>query len=172
MRLNVSSLILGRALVMVGILPNETRSREGDDMKIITSALALLTVLSVSTLAQTSSTTEPVLQIKQISWFENVSSVGCHDCGPLPEIAHDYIRNHRAGVGDFVAWVVLKNLSSKPIKSVSLDFVFRDSATEQELLTYSLRFEREIGRGKTKEIQHKIAKGKEPDNFRPAGPSY
>jgi hypothetical protein len=66
--------------------------------------------------------------------------------------------------------VVLKNLSRKSIKSVNLDFVFRDSATEQQFLTYQLRFDREIGRGDTKEIRHQIAKGKEPDNFRPAGP--
>lgn len=140
-------------------------------MKIITSTLTLLTVLSVSILAQTSSAAEPVLQIKRFHWFENVYTVDCN-CSDLPRIAQDYIGNHRAGAGDFMAWVVVKNLSSKPIKSISIDFVFRDTATEQEFLTYNLRFEREIGRGKTKEIRHKIAKGKEPDNFQPAGPSY
>ena len=140
-------------------------------MKIITSTLALLTLLSISISAQTPSTTEPVLEIKYARWFENVPSVGCEDCPNLPRAARDYIQRHRAGVDDFVAWVALKNLSRKSIKSVSLDFVFRDTATEQEFLTYSLRFEREIGRGQTKEIQHKIAKGKEPDNFRPVGPS-
>ena len=141
-------------------------------MKIISSALALLTVLSVSILAETSSATEPVLQIKHFRWFENVPSVGCDDCGGLPPIAQDYIIRHRAGVGDFVAWIVLKNLGNKPIKSVSFDFVFRDTATEQEFLTYHLRFEREIAHGKTREIRHKIAKGTEPDNFQPVGPSY
>ena len=79
--------------------------------------------------------------------------------------------SHRTGKGDFAASVVLKNLSSKSIKSVNLDFVFRDTATEQEFLTYNLRFEREIGRGKTKEVRHKIAKGTEADNFRPVAPS-
>ena len=140
-------------------------------MKIITSTLILLTVLSASILAQTSSTTEPVLQINRFRWSENLSYGVCDDCYQFPQVALDYRHRHREGVGDFVAWVVLKNLSSKPIKSVNIDFVFRDSATEQEFLTYNLRFEREIGRGKTKEIQHKIAKGTEPDNFRPVGPS-
>lgn len=139
-------------------------------MKIITSALVLLTVLSVSILGQTSSTTEQVLQIKRYSWGESSWPTG--SIGPEPEIASVYRWKHRAGAGDFGVSVVLKNLSSKSIKSISLDFVFRDSATESELLTYSLRFEKEIGRGKTKEIQHKIAKGKEPDNFRPVAPSY
>jgi len=140
-------------------------------MKIITSALALLTVFSVSILAQTSSTTEPVLQIKHFRWYENAWSAPCDDCAGLPQKVLDYRWSKRAGAGDFAAWVVLKNLSSKSIKSISLDFVFRDTATEQEFLTYNLRFEKEIGRGKTKEIMHKIAKGEEPDNFRPVGPS-
>ena len=137
-------------------------------MKIITSALALLTVLSVSILAQTSSASEPILTIKHFAWYENVSPFYCIEC---TELTRDYIFNHRKGKDNFAAWVVLKNLSSKRVKSVNLDFVFRDTATEQEFLTYSLRFDREIGRGQTKEISHKIAKGKEPDNFRPAGPS-
>ena len=38
-------------------------------------------------------------------------------------------------------------------------------------LINSLRFEKEIARGKKKEIRHTIAKGK-ADNFRPVGPSY
>lgn len=139
-------------------------------MKIITSALVLLTVLSVSILGQTSSSTEQVLQIKRYSWGESSWPTG--SIGPEPEIASVYRWKHRAGAGDFGVSVVLKNLSSKSIKSISLDFVFRDSATESEFLTYSLRFEKEIGRGKTKEILHKIAKGKEPDNFRPVAPSY
>lgn len=141
-------------------------------MKIITSALALLTVLSVSSLAQTSSATEPVLQINRFRWSENLSYGVCDDCYQMPQVALDYRHKHRAGRGDFVALVILKNLRSKTIKSISLDFVFRDSATESEFLTYSFRFEKEIRRGKTKEIQHKIAKGKEPDNFRPVGPTY
>ena len=142
-------------------------------MKIMTSALALLTVLSVSILAQTSSTTESVLQIKRYSWGERHWSTysGCDGC-PEPEIAAVYRWKHRVGAGDFGATVVVKNLSRKTIKSISLDFVFRDSATENEFLTYSYRFEKEIGRRKTKELDHKIAKGKEPDNFRPVAPSY
>ena len=139
-------------------------------MKIITSAVALLTVLSVSILAQTSST-EPVLTIKHFAWYENVYAPFCDECPGLPPITQDYIMSHRKGKGDFAASVVLKNLSSKSIKSVNLDFVFHDTATEQEFLTYNLKFEREIGRGKTKEVRHKIAKGTEADNFRPVGPS-
>jgi hypothetical protein len=70
-----------------------------------------------------------------------------------------------------MAYLRVKNLNSKSIKSISVDFVFRDSATESEFLTYSFRFEKLIGRGATKEIQHKIAKGKEPDHFQPARPT-
>jgi hypothetical protein len=140
-------------------------------MKIITSALALLTVLSVASLAQSSST-EPVLQINRFHWFENLSYGVCDDCYQMPQVTMDYRHRHRAGRGDFMAYLRLKNLSSKTIKSISLDFVFRDSATESEFLTYSFRFEEKIGRRKTKELQHKITKGKEPDNSRPAGPSY
>lgn len=141
-------------------------------MKIIASALALLTVLTVSSLAQTPSPAEPILQIKSFRWFENVSLVPCDDCGGLPKAALDYRNSNTAGRGDFVAWVVLKNTATKTIKSVSLDFVFRDTETEQELLTYHLQSEQEIGSGKTKETRHKIVPGKEPHNFRPAAPSY
>lgn len=139
-------------------------------MKIITSALVLLTVLSVSSLAQTSSTPETVLQINRFRWGESVWPSWCEGCSE-PQISRDYRWRHRAGGGDFAVSVVLKNLSSKTIKSISIDFVFRDSATESELLTYSLQFEKEIRRGKRMEIRHTIAKGKEPDNFRPVGPS-
>jgi hypothetical protein len=140
-------------------------------MKIITAALVLLTVLSVSVVAQTSSTPETVLQINRFRWFENVSHLPCDDCYQMPPTALDYRHRHREGRGDFAALVVLKNLSSKTVKSINIDFVFRDSATEREFLTYSFQFEQEIHRGKKKELQHKIAKGKEPDNFRPAAPS-
>ena len=128
-------------------------------MKIFTSALVLVTVLSVSTLAQTSSTPETVLQINRFRWFENASYLPCDDCYQFPPVALDYRVRHRAGRGDFAALVVLKNLSSKTVKSINIDFVFRDSATESEFLTYSFRFEKEIGRRTTKEIQHKIAMG-------------
>jgi hypothetical protein len=140
-------------------------------MKIITSTLVVLTALSVSIVAQKSSATEPVLTIKFFRWYESVSHLPCDDCAGLPQKVLDYRYNHRSGRGDFGAWVALKNLSSKTIRSVNFDFVFRDTATEDEFLTYHLRFDREIGRGQTKEIDHKIAKGKEADNFRPVGPS-
>lgn len=141
-------------------------------MKIIISALALLTILSGSISAQTSSGTEPVLQIKNFRWFENVPSVGCDDCAGLPSVAVDYRISHRAGVGDFVVWIVLKNMATRSIKSVNVDFVFRDTETEREFLTYHLRFDQEIGGGKTKEMRHKIVSGKEPDSFQPAAPGY
>lgn len=142
-------------------------------MKIITLVLALLTVLTVPTMAQTSSATEELFQIKGYTWGESSSPSYplCDGC-PDTELAQDYRWSHRKGAGVFGAWITLKNVSRKPIKSVSVEFVFRDSATESELLTYSFRFEKEIGRGKTKELGHKIPKGKEPDNFRPAAPSY
>jgi len=138
----------------------------------IASTLALLTLLSVSILAQSSSTTEPVLQINRFGWAERISQFWCEGCSGLPPATQDYRWRHRPGAGDFAVLVNLKNLSSKTIKSISLDFVFRDSTTESEFLTYSFRFEKVIGRGKTKQLQHTIAKGKEPDNFRPARPSY
>lgn len=122
-------------------------------------------------MAQTSSATEPVLQIKHFRWYENAYSVPCDDCAGLSQKVLDYRWSSRAGPGDFAAWVVLKDLSRKSIKSVNLDFIFRDAETEREFLTYNLRFEGEIGHGKTKEIRHKIAKGKEADNFRPVRPS-
>ncbi len=140
-------------------------------MKIISSALVLLTVLSVSILAQTSSTTQPVVEIKLFRWYEDAYTDPCDDCAGLPQKVLDWRWSQRTGAGNFAAWVILKNLSSKSIKSVNLDFVFRDTATEEEFLTYHLRFDRELGRGKTKEVQHKIDKGKEADNFRPVGPS-
>jgi hypothetical protein len=140
-------------------------------MKIIISAIALLTVLSVPSLAQTSPTPESVLQINRFRWYENLSYGVCDDCYQMPRVAMDYRDKHRAGRGDFAAFLVVKNVGRKPIKSITLDFVFRDSATESEFLTYSFRFEQEIGRGKTRELRHKIAKGKEPDNFQPVGPS-
>ncbi|HKP47323.1 MAG TPA: hypothetical protein VJT50_12040 [Pyrinomonadaceae bacterium] len=148
-----------------------TRIQEVPDMKIITSALALLTVLSVSSLAQTSSTPEMVLQINRFSWGESVWPSWCDGCSE-PQISKDYRWSHRAGAGDFSVWIVLKNLGSKPIKSISIDFIFRETATDREFLTYNFRIEKLIGRGKTKDIRHKIAKDKEPDNFQPLGPSY
>ena len=138
----------------------------------IASALALLTVLSVLSLAQTSPTPEAVLEINRFRWFENAYQNYCEDCYLMTQAAIDYKYNHRAGRGDFNAYLRVKNLSNKKIKSISLDFVFRDSATDSEFMTYSFRFEREIGRGKTKELRHEIAKGTERDNFQPVGPSY
>lgn len=140
-------------------------------MKIITSALALLTVLSVSILAQTSSAGTPILQIKSFGWSENVAYVPCVDCAGLPQVAVDYRNRNRAGSGDFLLSIVLKNREKKSIKSVSLDFVFRDTETEREFLTYHLQFEQEIGSGKTEKIRHEIKPGKEPHKFRPAAPS-
>ena len=140
-------------------------------MKFIASALTLLTLLSVSIPAQTSSATAPLLRIKRFYWTESGSPFWCDDCSAMPQAARDYRFKHRAGAGDFLAVVVLKNLSNKPIASVRLDFVFRDTATEREFLTYNLLFEKKIGRGQTKELRHKISKGKETDNFLPAGPS-
>ena len=67
-------------------------------MKIITSALALLTVLSVSIVAQTSSATEPVLRIKHFRWYENAWSVPCDDCAGLPQKVLDYRWSRRAGL--------------------------------------------------------------------------
>jgi hypothetical protein len=142
-------------------------------MKDISSAVVLLTVLSVSIVAQTSSATEPVLEIRRFTWSES-ADYGYYDDFDylLTPAAMDYRFRHRAGRGDFMAYVRVKNVSSKSIKSISLDFFFRDSATDSEFLTYSFRFEKEIGRGKTKDLEHKIAKGKEPDNFRPVAPGY
>lgn len=137
-------------------------------MKIRNSSLIALTILTVTLFAQTSYATDTLLQIKLYRWFPNFPSVGCDDCADLPQAALDYRNKQRSR--DVFAKVVLKNSAEKSIKSVNLDFVFRDSATEQEFLTYHLRLDREIDPGKTKEIQHKIKYGKEPDNFFPAAP--
>ena len=77
-------------------------------MKIIASALALLTLLSVSILAQSSSTTEPVLQINCFRWAERISQFWCEGCSELPPATQDYRWRHRPGAGDFAVWVVLK----------------------------------------------------------------
>ena len=140
-------------------------------MKVLTSALALLILVSVSLFAQTSSPTGPILQIKSFRWFENVAYVPCDDCFGMTKAALDYRHSNRAGRGDFVMLVVLKNKAPKSIKSVTVDFVFRDTETEREMLTYHGRFEHEIGSGKTEKLQHKITRDKEPDNFQPAAPS-
>lgn len=140
-------------------------------MKNLISAIALLTLANVFVVAQTSSATDHILQIKSFRWFENVAYVPCDDCSGLPRAALDYRDRNRAGRGDFLVSVVLKNTTTKSIASVSLDFVFRDTATEREWLTYHHRFEQEIPSARTKEIQHTITMDKEPDNFRPAVPT-
>lgn len=63
---------------------------------------------------------------------------------------------------------VFKNVGAKAIKLITMDVVFRDTITEQEFLTYYFRFDKKLGPGQTKELEHKIRKGREPDNFRPA----
>jgi len=139
-------------------------------MKIVTSALALFVVLIVPISAQTSSTVKPPLQWKKFYWYEHYSpaSPGNGDGGPIPLVASSS-GGRNITAGEFFVGAVFKNLGAKKIKLITLDVVFRDTITEQEFLTYYFRFDKQIAPGQTKELLHKIRKGREPYNFRPAG---
>jgi hypothetical protein len=140
----------------------------GRHMKIVISALALFVVLTVPISAQTSSTVKPPLQWKKFYWYEHYSPAVPDDGGGTEVALASAGRNITAG--EFFVGAVFKNLGAKRIKLITLDVVFRDTITEQEFLTYYFRFDKQIAPRQTKELQHKIRKGLEPDNFRPAGP--
>lgn len=147
-------------------------------MKRLIMLLACTALLAAAAAAQTppAQAGGKVLQIHRFVWWEGsqpeVYPYGrpCDDCAYQLPATMNYRYEHRPGRGQFTASVVLKNVTAKPVKSVSLDFVFRDTATEQEFLTYHLRSERRIGPGQKKKVLHKIGRGKEPDNFSPAAP--
>lgn len=140
-------------------------------MKRLISLLTHLILLTVTAGAQTSAASagETLLELHRFLWYE-ASYYSCHDPF-LSEANCRYNYEHRAGRGDYVAAVVLKNKTKKTIKSISVNFVFRNTATEREFLTYHVRFDRKIGPGEKKKVQHKIAEGKEPYHFVPAGPN-
>jgi hypothetical protein len=110
-------------------------------MKIITSALALFLVSTVPVWAQTSSTDKTVLQIRKLYWYVYGQSGPCEDCSGLPEIAQRSRMKQGVKPDNLMAWVEFKNVSARTIKSIALDFVFRDLVTEQEFLTYNFRFQ-------------------------------
>jgi hypothetical protein len=60
-------------------------------------------------------------------------------------------------------------VTRKTVKSVDVEMVFRDSATQAEFLTYRLRFDGKIEPGEKKELRQLIKRDAEPDNFVPAG---
>jgi hypothetical protein len=140
-------------------------------MKRLIPLLTCLTLLSVMAGAQTSAapTAGTLLEIHRF-WWQEAAHYSVDDLSGATEAARRYRDEHRAGRGDYAASVVLKNAFKKTIKSVSLDLVFRDTATGREFLTYHLRSDRKIGPGEKREIRHKIARGQEPDNFLPAAP--
>jgi hypothetical protein len=148
-----------------------TADDRGGHMKIVTSALALFVVLTVPISAQTSSTAKPALQWKQFVWYERINYAPDQEpVGPTPEVAANSLTRHASNPGEFVVGAVFKNVGAKAIKLITLHVVFRDTITEQEFLTYYFRFDKKLAPGQTKELYHKIRKGREPDNFRPAGP--
>lgn len=57
-----------------------------------------------------------------------------------------------------MALVEVRNLSTKPVEAIGVDFVFHDSATDREFLTYNLQLDQQIREGKTKELRHKIGR--------------
>lgn len=139
----------------------------------MTNLISLLTYMALLTVifgAQTSaaSANETLLEIHRFFWYE-ASYYSCRDPF-LSEATCRYIYERRAGRGDYAAAVEVKNKTKKTIKSISVNFVFRETATEREFLTYHVRFDRKISPGEKKKLQHKIAEGKEPDNFVPAAP--
>jgi hypothetical protein len=144
-------------------------------MRRLTLLLACSVLLAVTAVAQTSPAGEKVLEIHRFDWYEaSVIPIGEYDDYFLrkpPSLNYQYRYKNRSGRGDYGVAFVLKNVTRKPIKSVNLGFVFRDAETGQEFLTYHLRFDRRIGPGEKKELQHIIKKGQEPNNFSPAAPS-
>ena len=146
-------------------------------MQRLTLLLACSALLAATAAAQTTPAPadEKLLEIHRYLWYEAswkpVGEVmGDGFPGKPPSLNYQWRYKNRKGRGDFGAAVTLKNVSRKPIKSVNVDFVFRDTATEQVFLTYHLNFHRRIGPGRKKELIHKISMGKEPNNFTPAAP--
>ena len=147
-------------------------------MKRLTLLLACTALLAAAAAAQTPAARAggKVLQIHRFFWWEGSQpdiypyDRPCDDCGYQMPATMNYRYEHSPGRGQFTASFVLKNVTRKPIKSVSLDLVFRDTATEQEFLTYHFSSERRIGPGGKRELSHKIGRGKEPNNFSPAAP--
>jgi hypothetical protein len=140
-------------------------------MKHLILLLTSLTLLTATSGAQTSAVPEggTLLEIHRFSWG-GASYFPGGETPAATEAARRYVYEHRAGRGDYGVVIELKNLAHKTIKSVSVDFVFRDTATEREFLTYHFRFDPEIRPGHKKVIRHKVAGGKEPGNFAPASP--
>ena len=142
-------------------------------MKRLFLLLTCIVLPAVTSSAQTAPapTPEKVLEIHRFNWYEAAHYSGDRtDLGYQMAATLKWRREHAPGRGDYGVTVVLTNVSRKPIKSVSLGFVFRDAETDREFLTYHLRFDRRIGPGKKEELRHTIKKGQEPNNFSPAAP--
>ena len=134
--------------------------------------LACSALLAVTAAAQTSPAPsgERVLEIYQFVWSEATEPNPCSDCYGMTSAAVKYRLEHQVGRGDYGVVLVLKNVSRKPIRSVSVGFVFRDAETDRVFLTYHTRFDRRIGPGEKKRLRHTVKKGEEPDSFSPAAP--
>jgi hypothetical protein len=140
--------------------------------------LACSALLAATAAAQTSAapapapTPEKVLKIYRYYFSEGRSGWNCSDChdGNYMEVSLKYIYAHAPGHDKYTAGLLLKNVTKKTIKAVNVDFVFRETATDRDFLTYHYRAERKVGPGQKKRVWHYFRKGTEPDNFTPAAP--
>ncbi|MBV9924555.1 MAG: hypothetical protein JOZ96_05885 [Acidobacteria bacterium] len=141
-------------------------------MRRLTFLLACTALLAANAAAQTAPAKEAVLEIHRFGWFEATAPMADRSDTAYQVLATlKWRQEHAAGRGDYGVAFVVKNVTRKPIKSVSLGFVFRDAATGRVFLTYNRRFDERIGPGEKRALSHTIKKGEEPDSFSPAAPS-
>ena len=141
-------------------------------MKRLFASLICLTVLSAPLASQTlTQTNDTVLEIHRFGWAEATPNVPCDDCGSLPQAAKDYRWANRSGRNTYSASASLKNTSQKTIRSVNMDVVFLDAATQQEFLRHHLRFDHKLSPGARRTVRSQIATLRDADKFSPVGPS-
>ncbi len=148
-------------------------------MKRLITSLVGSALLAVTAAAQTPAAPAAgtLLEIQRLAWgeFYYPPSDPAYDPSSLEatgptEASSRYRSEHRAGRGKYFAVVRLKNVSGKTIKSVGVDFVFRETETEREFLTYHLDFDRKLGPGQKKEVRSSVIKGRAPGGFTPVAP--
>ena len=142
-------------------------------MKRLFASLICLTLLSAQLTAQTHPTraVETVLEIHRFVWAEATSGAPCDDCVLLPQVAVDYRWANRKGRDNYWGWAALKNTSQRTIRSVNLDVVFLDAATQQEFLRHHLRFDHELRPDTQRTVHSQVATFRDADRFSPVGPS-
>ena len=141
-------------------------------MKRLFASLICLTILSAPLASQTPTrTVETVLEIHRFVWAEPTSVAPCDDCGSLPQAALDYRWANRPGRDNYLGSASFKNTSQKTIRSVNMDVVFLDAATQQEFLRHPLRFDHKLGPGKRRTVHSQDATFRDADRFSPVGPS-